>query len=169
MLAIGLLIVGILSRFIIHVPNFTPVISIALFSGVYLKKRHALLLAIGLMAMTDILLGLHKVMFFTWGSLILIVLTGLWVQKHKSLKTLIAANLSSAVLFFIITNFGVWLVSGLYEPTFQGLGKCFTLAIPFFRNTLASTLVYSCALFSIHEFIAYRIKNTRYARVLLTT
>ena len=166
MLAICLLVLGILSRFVVHVPNFTPVIALALFGGVYLKKKQAVLLPLALFAVTDIILGFHQVMFFTWGSVILIAAMGLWVKKNKNFKTVLGGGLASAVLFFGVTNFGVWLVSGMYPLTLAGLSECFTLAVPFFRGTLLGTFVYGFVLFGVYEIIAVRIKSTKLSHVL---
>ncbi|MCK5012650.1 MAG: hypothetical protein KAS66_02435 [Candidatus Omnitrophica bacterium] len=166
MLAACLLIVGIFSRLIVHSWNFTPVIALALFGGVYLKKKQAIILPLILFAVTDLILGFHQVMFFTWGSIIVIAAMGLWVQKNKSLTTVLGGGLVSAVLFFIVTNFGVWLVSGMYPLTLAGLSECFVLAVPFFRGTLLGTFVYGAVLFGMYEIIAVRIKSTRFSHVL---
>ena len=167
MLAFILLFLGFVSRLIIHLPNFTPVIAIALFSGVYLKKNYAILLPLALMMMTDFFLGFHETIFFTWGSIVLIAIFGLWVKKHKSLKSILGSSLFSAVFFFLITNFGVWLVSGMYPYTLEGFIRCFVLAIPFFKNTLLSTLIYTFVLFWAYEYLASLAKKTRFAHVLL--
>lgn len=166
MLAFCLLVLGISSRLIVHSWNFTPVIALALFGGVYLKKKQAIILPLILFAVTDLILGFHKVMFFTWGSVVLIALMGLWVKKNKNLKTVLGGGLASAVLFFVVTNFGVWLVSGMYPMTLTGLAECFTLAIPFFRGTLLGTFVYGLILFGTYEVVAARIKETRFSHVL---
>ena len=105
-------------------------------------------------------------MFFTWGSIIVIAAMGLWVQKNKSLTTVLGGGIVSAVLFFIVTNFGVWLVSGMYPLTLAGLSECFVLAVPFFRGTLLGTFVYGAVLFGMYEIIAVRIKSTRFSHVL---
>ncbi len=169
MLALLLLASGILMRLIPHAPNFTPVAAISLFGGVYLNRKHAILLPLSLMIISDIFIGLHDTVLFTWGSFVLIAVIGLWVRHHKSFGTILASNLISAVLFFVITNFGSWLSNlHMYPHTFQGLVSCYTLAIPFFRNTLLSCLVYSAVLFGLYEFVAARVKETRFARVLLT-
>lgn len=167
MLAIALILLGIMMRFIPHVPNFTPVVAIALFSGFYLNKKYAVLVPLSLMIVTDIFLGFHNVMFFTWGSLILIVALGLIQKKRKSVLTIAGSSIASAILFFAITNFGVWL-GGWYSYTLKGLVDCYVMAIPFFRTTLFSTLIYSAVLFSAYELIAKLVKNTRFATVLLT-
>ncbi|MCK5178826.1 MAG: hypothetical protein KAR32_04790 [Candidatus Omnitrophica bacterium] len=166
MLAACILVLGILSRLVVHSWNFTPVIALALFGGVYLKKKQAIILPLVLFAVTDMILGFHQVMFFTWGSVVLISAMGLWVQRNKNLKTVLGGGLASAVLFFVVTNFGVWLVSGMYPLTLAGLSECFTLAVPFFRGTLLGTFVYGFVLFGVYEIIAARIKSAKLSHVL---
>ena len=166
MLAFSLLVLGIISRLIIHIPNFTPVIAIALFGGVYLNKRQALWLPLGLLAITDILIGFHETMFYTWSSIFLISLLGVWLKKNKNSKTVFASSLCASVFFFVVTNLGVWLSSGLYPLTLQGLRDCFIMAIPFFRYEMIATLVYTALFFGLYELIAVRVKRTRFAYVL---
>jgi uncharacterized membrane protein len=134
---------------------------------VYLKKTQAFLLPLILFAVTDIILGFHSTMVFTWGSVVLIAAIGLWVKKDKNFRTVLGGGLASAVLFFIVTNFGVWLVSGMYPLTLAGLSECFVLAIPFFRNMLLGTFVYGVILFGGYEMVAARVRNTRLDRALL--
>ena len=167
MLAIILLICGIALRFIPPAPNFTPVTAIALFGGFYLSKKHAVLLPLSLMILSDIFIGLHDTILFTWGSFVLIAAIGLWVKQRKSPAIILGASILSSVVFFLITNFGAWL-SPLYPNTWEGFINCYTLAIPFFRTTLASSLLYSVVLFGSYELIAAWAKRTRFARVLLS-
>ena len=166
MLAICLLAIGILSRLIIHVDNFTPVIALALFGGVYLKRKQALLLPILLFAATDIILGFHKTMFFTWSTILLIVLMGFAVQKNKNWATVLGGGIFSAILFFVTTNFGVWIMTGMYPLTLTGLAECYILAIPYFRSSLLSTLIYGFIFFGAYEVIAAQVRNTRLSYVL---
>jgi hypothetical protein len=166
MLAIALLIIGIIFRFIPHLANFTPILAIALFGGVYLNKKHAVVIPLALMILTDIFLGLHNTIVFTWGSILLISALGMLIRKRKSVENITLSALSSAVVFFVITNFGVWLM-GWYPRTLNGLISCYTLAIPFFRTTILSTLVFSIGLFGIYELIARKVKDTPLAKVLL--
>lgn len=168
MLAILLLTFGFATRFFIHTPNFTPVIALALFGGVYLNRKYALLLPLCLMAISDIVIGMHNVVFFTWGSIVAISLLGTWLKSRNNWVNIASTNLLGAILFFVVTNFGVWAM-GWYPPTLAGLADCFWLAIPFFRTTLLSTAIYSVILFGLYELAAYRVKDTRLARVLLTS
>lgn len=167
MLALALIVLGILTRFVPHAPNFNPVIAIALFGGYYLNRKYAVLVPLLLMVLSDIFLGLHNTMIFTWGSVVLISILGVTQKKNKSVLNVAGSSLASAVLFFVITNFGVW-ISGWYPYTSKGLADCFIMGIPFFRATLLSTVVYSAVMFGAYELIARRVKNTRFATVLLT-
>ncbi len=170
MLAIALLALGITSRlighFVTHSYNFNPVIAIALFGGFYLSKRYAIILPLALMVISDIFIGFHNTIIFTWGSVALIAALGLWARNRKSPMMIFGSTLASAVIFFVITNFASW--PFLYPLTMDGFIQCYTMAIPFFRMTLASALVFSAILFGTYEFIAYRVKDTRLARVLLS-
>lgn len=72
----------------------------------------------------------------------------LLVSKVTPIRV-ISASLISAISFFVVSNFAVWLFGTMYEKTFAGLLQCYTMAIPFFRGTLVSDLVFTPVLFSI--------------------
>jgi hypothetical protein len=164
-LVLVLLIVGSLARLLPHAPNFSPVLAIALFGGVYLRRSQALWLPLVLMIGTDLLLGLHPTLAFTWGSVLLTGLIGLWVRQANRPSRILSGAVVSAVVFFLVTNFGAWLA--YYPLTREGLFECYALAVPFFRTMLASTLVYTVVLFGSYEFFVRRVKGTRLAPVLL--
>ena len=160
MLVLLIIIFGFLSRTILHTPNFTPILSLALFGGVYLKGRQAIWVPLVLMALSDIFLGFHDTMVYTWGSILLISLIGLYVRDHKNWINILSASLLSATLFFVVTNFGAFL--SLYPHTWAGLQECYIAAIPFYRSTLVSTMGYSLVLFSVWELnIAYQSRKAR--------
>lgn len=164
-LALALLVFGLLTRFIPHEPNFTPVLALALFGGVYLKRSQALLLPLALMMVSDLFLGLHPVIGFTWGSIFIVSCIGLWVRKSQSTMNVVMGSVAAAVIFFGVTNFGCWLA--YYPHSWEGFSSCYALALPFFRGTLLSTLMYSVVLFGGYELLASQIKKTRLAPVLL--
>jgi hypothetical protein len=164
MLALTLIIFGILSRVIVHTPNFTPVLSLALFGGMYLKGQQGLWVPLVLMAISDILIGFHDTMVYTWGSILVISLLGLWLKDHKNIRNVVLASLSSSLLFFIVTNFGAFL--SLYPHTLSGLQECYIAAIPFYRSTCVSTLAYSVVLFLGYEWMLKRAQSTALARLL---
>jgi hypothetical protein len=166
MLAISLIIIGILLRFIPHTANFTPVAAIAIFAGVYLNKKQALIVPLLLMVLSDIFLGMHNVVLFTWGSFVLVTSLGIWAKNHKTFKVIASTSVVSSVLFYLITNFGVW-VTGWYPQTTKGLLDCYILGLPFLRNFGVATLVYTIVLFGAYELIARRVQDTKLAKVLL--
>lgn len=166
MLAISLIIIGILLRFIPHTANFTPVAAIALFAGAYLNRKQALIVPLLLMIISDIFLGMHNVVIFTWGSFVLVTFLGGLAKKHKTISGIVSTSLVSSFLFYLITNFGVW-VMGWYPQNLKGLMDCYILGLPFLRTFTVSTLLYSVVFFGIYEFIARRVANTELAKVLL--
>lgn len=168
MLAISLIIVGILLRFLPHAPNFTPVAAIALFAGAYLNKRYAVIVPLVLMMVSDLFIGMHDVVIFTWGSFVLSGILGLWLKKHKNILGIIMMSFVSSFLFYVISNFGVWIM-GWYPSTLKGLINCYIMALPFLRNFTLATLIYSLVFFGVYELIAHLVKNTRLAKVLLIT
>lgn len=148
-----LMVVGtaVILRLLPHAPNFAPIGALALFGGAYLNGIFAFVVPLSAMFVSDLFLGFHNTMFFVYGSFILIGLLGLWLKNHKSAGNVILASLSSSVLFFLLTNFGVWLVSGMYQKTASGLMESYFMALPFFRNTLLGDLFYTGVFFGGYE------------------
>ena len=131
-----------LSRIIPHPSNFTPILAVGIFSGFYFKNFiSSFFIVICSMFIGDLYLGFHNTMFFTYASLALAVSIGIFI-KHFKFNEILLSGLASSVLFFIITNFGVWALSGMYENSLSGLLQSYVMAIPFFHNTLISTFVF---------------------------
>jgi len=167
MLALSLIIAGILLRFAPHAPNFTPVAAIALFGGAYLNKKYAVLVPLVLMVASDAVIGMHNVVIFTWGGFILTSLLGIWIKKHKGIYGIVSASIVSSLLFYIVSNFGVWLM-GWYPRNLVGLINCYIMALPFLRDFTLGTLLYTSAFFAVYDLIAKSVKDTKLAKVLLT-
>jgi hypothetical protein len=166
MLALSLIMIGILLRFTPHAANFTPVAAIALFGAAYLNRKQSVLVPLALMMISDLFLGLHNTILFTWGSFALIVVLGFAFNKKPTALRIGAMSLVSSLLFYLITNFGVWLM-GWYPHTLKGLVDCYVLALPFLRDFTVATVLYSAVFFGAYELIAQRIKNTKLAKALL--
>lgn len=147
------ILIGVSFRLFPHPPNFVPIAAIALFGGVYLPKRIALILPITAMAISDIFIGYYEfsLMIFVYGSLLLSVVLGFWLKKNKKWYTVGGSAILSAVLFFLITNFAVWVFTPWYAKTLPGIAQCFLMAIPFFKNTLFGNLFYVTVFFGIYE------------------
>ena len=142
-----------LTRLIPHPWNFTPMLAVGIFSGFYFKQFYlSLFIVILSMFIGDLYLGFHSTMFFTYISLVVAVILGLYI-KHFKFTEILFSGLASSVSFFIITNFGAWLTLEMYEKNFSGLLQSYTLAIPFFHNTLISTFLYLILLKLLFDFI----------------
>jgi hypothetical protein len=116
------------------------------------------------MAVSDLFLGFHAVIPFTWGALFLAACWGRIFRENINVSNVFYSSIGGAFIFFVISNLGAWLT--MYPKTFAGLIDCYIMAIPFFRQTFFSTLVYSAALFGVYVFAAKKIKSTRFAWVL---
>lgn len=145
-----IILVAVLMRLVPHLPNFTPIAAMALFGGVYLNKKYAFAIPLAAMFLSDIFLGFHPAMPYVYGSFILTGAIGLWLKNHKSAKNIICASLISSILFFLITNFGVW-AGGWYPKTLNGLLESYIMGIPFFKNTVFGDLIYAGLFFGGYE------------------
>ena len=158
LLPIIIILFGVVLRLIPHPPNVAPIAAMALFGGAYLNKKYALVIPLIALFLSDIVIGFHSTMPFVYISFILIGLIGLKLQKRKSLQLILGITISSSVLFFIITNFGVWLSGGLYPQTLDGLIRCYYFALPFFRNTIIGDLIFVGLFFGSFE-LALRVSK----------
>ena len=135
-----------------NIPNFSPVASVALFSGFYLSnKKIALLVPIICMLISDYFIGFHSLMWAVYLSFSVTVVIGFLMKKANG-KLIFLNSIFSAVLFFIITNFAVWASGSFYSKDFTGLLTCFSMGIPFLKNTLLSAVIFSSILFGGYEF-----------------
>ncbi|MBI4036303.1 hypothetical protein HY386_00295 [Candidatus Daviesbacteria bacterium] len=154
LLAISLVIFGILSRLIPHAPNITGIGALMLFGGVYLPKRFAFL-PLAALFISDYFIGFYGIsMIYVYFSFGLAGLIGIWLKDHKSLKNIFGATLITSIIFYLITNFGVWTdPRSAYSKDLAGLMQSYYYAIPFFRNTILGDLSYTALLFGSYEFI----------------
>ena len=135
-------------RLVPHPPNFSPIGAMALFSGAYFgRKGLAFVAPLGALLLSDAVLGFYHGMATVYATDLLIVLIGSLALQRRSPVRIGVAAIASSVLFFLLTNVGMWLSSGFYPRTFAGLEACFVAAVPFFQNTVAGDLFYSVLLF----------------------
>jgi uncharacterized protein DUF6580 len=146
-----IIVIAVIMRLIPHIPNVAPIAAMALFGGAYLNKKYALILPLVALFISDIFLGFYSSMPYVYGSFLIIGCIGIWLRSHKSIINVIVASLSSSLIFFLITNFGFFLSNDLYPKTFAGQMEAYTMALPFFRNTLLGDLEYVGLFFGGYE------------------
>jgi hypothetical protein len=138
-------------RLLPHPPNFAPIAAMALFGGFYLNKKYALIVPLIALFASDLFLGLHNTMVFVYGSFLLTGIIGILFKKYGKVQYIFVAAVFSSISFFLITNFGVWLMWNFYPKNFSGLVACYLAAIPFFRNTVLGDLFYAALFFGSFE------------------
>ena len=160
------IIITILSRLTPLVYNFSPIIGLTLFGAAYIKDRNAsFIIPLALIYFTDLIInntvfrhffpnhdGLvlySSYMLWGFAAYILIITIGRWLLTKVNIKTLTASALGSSIIFFIISNFGVWLSSNgtTYSKDLTGLMLCFEMAIPFFRSSFMGDLMSTAVIF----------------------
>ncbi|MGE5479809.1 MAG: DUF6580 family putative transport protein [Chloroflexota bacterium] len=147
--ALSVVAVAALSRFLPHPPNFTAILGAAIFSGAIMKDKYlAALLPVAAMIVSDLFLGLHESLFAVYASVIACSLIGRRFASNRAAVNVFGVSLASAVLFFVVTNLSVWALSGMYPMNFGGLVSSYIMAVPFFGNLVAGTLLSSFALFT---------------------
>lgn len=174
-----LILFAAFSRLIPHPPNFAPIGAMALFGVAYFSQRYlAFVIPIISMWLSDLVLNnvvygqyfdhfvwVYDGFYWTYGAFVIIGLVGFALLKRVKPQSLIVASLSASILFFIISNFGVWLSGSMYTHSLSGLINCYAAGIPFFKNTLIGDLVYCSVLFGAFEFAQYEFPVLRYNQV----
>ena len=163
---VTLIVIGVLSRLAPHLPNVTVVGGLAIFSGSRYSKTKALGITVAAMVITDAILGFHSVMLATYGSLACSVLLANYFLKKRSSGRIISVTLISSIIFYLVTNFAVWAITGsMYPKTFAGLMDSYIMALPFFRNSLIGDFIYTSVFFGGLEVIGNIFKEKVYGWV----
>ena len=157
-----------------HPPNFAPITAMAVFAGItYTARRSAILVPLAALFFSDLVRevlyryglsaswGLYSGMWTVYTTTALIALLGRSVREIRSVKAIAMVTLSGSCLFFLVTNFAVWAQGSLYPHTLEGLGACYTAALPFFRNSLLGDFTYAGVLFGIWALAEARLPVLR--------
>jgi hypothetical protein len=158
---LGLVLLAALGRLVPHAANVTPLYAVALFACAYFPRRWALAVPVAAMVLSDLIIGTHATIAFTWSGMLIFALCGFALRGRVTAFSTLATAAAGSLAFYAWTNFGVWLVSGLYPHTAPGLVACYTLALPFLRNSLLGDVAFTGLLFAAYEW--YRLR--RRARV----
>jgi len=155
--ALGLVLLAVLGRMVPHAANVTPLYAVALFACACFPRRWALAVPVAAMVVSDLIIGTHATMAFTWSGMLIFALAGFALRGRITALRTLATAATGALAFYAWTNFGVWLVSGMYPHTLSGLVACYTLALPFLRNSLLGDVAFTGLLFAAYEW--YRLRQ----------
>jgi hypothetical protein len=136
-------------------PNLELVTASTLVAATFLTRRAAVVVPIGIMALSDIIIGNSPILLFTWSAFALVGLAGLALRRFagrpgRLVLMSVGAGLAGSVFFFLYTNFGVWLLGDgtMYAKTWAGLVQCYVMGLPFYRTMLLGNLVLVPAYFA---------------------
>lgn len=163
----GFIIIAALSRLVPHPYNFAPIGAMSIFGAAYFtNKKFSFLIPILAMFISDLLVNnilyanyyegfvlISPDFWWVYGAVALIVLAGIFILKKVNWKTVLGGSLSASVIFFLVTNFGVWLSSPTYPQTLSGLFTSYAMGIPFFHYTVLGDLFYSGLMFGVFEYV----------------
>lgn len=166
---LALVAIGVLGRFFmvkfVGIPNFEIITAFALISGAFLGRIWGIVVPLSIISISDAVIGNNSVMFFTWSAFAVIGIFG-WVFGRSDIKSakfrifgLAGVGIISSVFFFLYTNFGWWLVSGMYPHTLDGLIQCYIMGLPFFKNNLIGNLIFVPMAGVLAIFIKEKIRN----------
>jgi Family of unknown function (DUF6580) len=155
-LAVFLIAASTAYRLVAHPYNVAPIDAMFLLSALYLPRRGALAWAFPFAAviLSDVLIYyqwdgsfLHFGRLIDYAAFALIGLLGLWA-KHRGVGARVAAVSATPVIFFLVSNFGVWLAAdygaaALYSRTLDGLLACYLAGLPFFKGTIVGDLIFA--------------------------
>jgi hypothetical protein len=148
LLIVAMILFAGVIRIIPHPWNLTPVGAMALFSGAAIRNR-LMAFAVPLLALLagDLFIGFHILMPVVYASFLLSIMIGWWLRERRTAPRIGGAVLVGAIQFFLITNFGVWMLLNFYSKTLAGLAACYIAGLPLFWNTLAGDALFSALLF----------------------
>jgi hypothetical protein len=112
---------------------------------------------------SDLILGLHNTMIFVYAGFALTVAIGFLLKDRATVTNTAFAAVASSVLFFLLTNFGVWMTSAIYAKSAEGLMQAYVAGIPFFQNSLLGNLIYTAVIFGGYVFLQKNITVLRKA------
>jgi len=147
-----------LFRVLPHPPNISPVAAMALFGGAYFADRRlAFIIPFLALFLSDLIIGLHDTMLFVYAGFALTVVIGMQLGKSISITNVALSAVGASVIFFLLTNFGMWATSGFYPHTASGLMQAYVAAIPFFQNSLTGNLAFTGVMFGGYALLKLKL------------
>jgi uncharacterized protein DUF6580 len=166
------IVLATLARFIPHAWNFSPVYGALLFGGANMKKRDSVWFSALTLGASDVVLtkliyhlGMGWTELIQLAAFVSIAMTGWILHDRFSIGRLAFACLAAPTVFYIISDFGVWIGYGSYPHTWSGLFACYVAAIPFQGRITLSTVLFSAILFGGQRVYA-RIAQRKQAQAL---
>ncbi|MBZ9572608.1 hypothetical protein KJA17_00215 [Patescibacteria group bacterium] len=162
--ALLLIFFGVIGRLLIvefiKIPNLEIITSFSLIAGAMLGGIFTFLVPLSIIALTDIYFGNTFILIFTWSAFGIIGIFGRLLKKRKSFNFRFIFEMTgmgaiSSLFFYLYTNFGWWVLAGIYPLTWQGLIHCYIMGLPFLRTNLLGNL-FLVPLFTFSALLVWR-------------
>jgi len=154
MIPIIMMTLLIISRMISDIPNFTATIALIMFTSYLIRHKFLSVLVILVsQIISDLYIGIYSSMFFVYGAYVFIALLSPIIMNKLSFKSVLISSLVTPTIFYIVSNFGVWITGSTYPLSLDGLIMCYVAGIPFFDETLLSTVVFSVTIYVMMKLI----------------
>jgi hypothetical protein len=143
-----LVLIGLFSRLLPHDWNFTAIGAISILAGLLISNKY-LKFAVPLAAMvlSDIVIGFHNTIFFVYVGFILMTVVATFFSDAKIFQKVFLVPMVSSLVFFFVSNFGVWFVDTMYTKSISGLMECFMMGIPFYQSQFTADMILTPVLF----------------------
>jgi hypothetical protein len=177
LIVLTLCLIAMATRFVFIVdgqsilPNFTAVAAIAIIASTHFNGQKRWMIPLLLLWISDLILNnvvyadyFSGIQYFSgmWSylAIIMIGIFAYFLLKRISWMRLGLTATGAAVIFFLVTNFGVWISPATpYAKDISGLMASYEAGLPFFRNTLLGNLFFTFALYGAYDWIATRQKE----------
>ncbi|MEK6555179.1 MAG: DUF6580 family putative transport protein [Bdellovibrionota bacterium] len=147
-------LIALASRWLPHPDNFSAMGGLLFLCGYLVVRDRAVLpVALAALLVIDLLIGLYAGVEWVYLGYVAILALG-WTSSKTRVGMVGIANAVAAVAFFVLSNIGVWLSSGLYPQTSEGLRQCFLMALPFFHMTFVSQVLVGVGLVLVYTKMA---------------
>ena len=154
MIPIIMMTLLVISRMISDIPNFTATIALIMFTSYLIRDKFLSVLVILVsQIISDLYIGIYSSMFFVYGAYVFIALLSPIIMNKLSFKSVLISSLVTPTIFYIVSNFGVWITGSTYPLSLDGLIMCYVAGIPFFDETLLSTVVFSVTIYVMMKLI----------------
>lgn len=154
MIPIIMMTLLVISRMISDIPNFTATIALIMFTSYLIRDKFLSVLVILVsQIISDLYIGIYSSMFFVYGAYVFIALLSPIIMNKLSFKSVLISPLVTPTIFYIVSNFGVWITGSTYPLSLDGLIMCYVAGIPFFDETLLSTVVFSVTIYAMMKLI----------------
>lgn len=150
--------IGVLGRLVPHLPNATPINAVSLAASRSLGRFWAVAIPLAAVFVSDVIIGFYNwaVLVSVYASFAVIGLLNAYLPRSTS-----ASALRGPLLFFIVTNFAVWMSSTWYDKSLEGLLVCYSLGLPFLASMLVGDVVYGVLLTAVGNVRSFAVTTVR--------